>query len=396
MESLALCLLYIIAVLLARLPHEITVRETCMSVQFFVANNTLFFLMTFRIQEQITRITMTYYLFRHRIHTNHNLAGIFTMNEKTRKPLVVVAVGGNAILRVNQKGTITEQAANVDECADQLIRVFDAGYQLLLTHGNGPQVGLIMLRDAYPGAKIPPMPLYIYTAESQGQIGFQLMNSLSNRLAAKGIHDAVAAVLTRVVVDAADPGFKTPTKPVGPFYSVEEITALASAMGFSYVEDSGRGYRKVVASPQPKEIVELQLIRDILGTGRSVIADGGGGIPVTKDATGKFAGVDAVVDKDLSSALLAEQVNADVLMLLTGVEQVAVNYNKPEMRLLGKISLAEAKRYHAEGHFPPGSMGPKMLAAINFVAKNGGKAIITTLEKGTEALASKAGTTILP
>ncbi len=318
------------------------------------------------------------------------------MRSNTSKKLVVVAVGGNALLRESQKGTVAEQAANVEECTEKLIPVLDAGHQLLLTHGNGPQVGLIMLRDSYPGAKIPPMPLYIYNAESQGQIGFQLMNSLSNRLARQGVHDAVATVLTRVVVDADDPGFAEPTKPVGPFYSVEEIEALSRVYGFAYIEDSGRGYRKVVASPKPREIVELALIRDILATGRSVVAAGGGGIPVVREDDGALRGVDAVIDKDLSSALLAEQVKADFLMILTGVEQVAIHFNKPGMRKLGAISLAEARQYYAEGHFPPGSMGPKMAAAINFVEQGGGKAIITTLEKATDALAGKTGTLIHP
>jgi carbamate kinase len=308
----------------------------------------------------------------------------------------VVAVGGNALLRENQKGTIAEQAANVEDCSDQLIKIIDAGFQLVLTHGNGPQVGLIMLRDSYPGAVIPPMPLYIYSAESQGQIGFQLMNGLSNRLALKGIEDAVATVLTRVVVDINDQGFKKPTKPVGPFYSVEVIDALSKVFGFAYIEDSGRGYRKVVASPKPQEIVEIGLIRDILASGRSLIAAGGGGIPVIRKENGVLEGVDAVIDKDLSSAILAEQVGAEVLMILTGVEQVAVNFGKPDMRKLGEISLKEAKRYYAEGHFPPGSMGPKMSAAINFVERSGGKAIITSLEKATEALTGLTGTTIRP
>jgi carbamate kinase len=267
---------------------------------------------------------------------------------------------------------------------------------LLLTHGNGPQVGRIMLRDAYPGAKIPPMPLYIYNAESQGQLGFQLMNSLSNRLAAKNMDDSIAAVLTRVVVDAADPGFQRPTKPVGAFYSIEEITALSAAMGFPYVEDSGRGYRKVVASPKPKEVVEAELIRDILATGRSVIAVGGGGIPVVRDSKGALTGVEAVIDKDLSSALLAAQLGADMLMILTGVEQVAINFNKPDMRCLSAITLAEAKRYNDEGHFPPGSMGPKMTAVIDFVEKTGNTAMITKLEKIREALAGTTGTSIRP
>lgn len=315
---------------------------------------------------------------------------------REKKPLVVVAVGGNALIRENQKGTIAEQAANVEECSRELFKILESGYQLVLTHGNGPQVGLIMLRDSYPGAIIPPMPLYIYNAESQGQIGFQLMNSLSNHLAAIGMNDAVATMLTRVVVDAEDPGFRNPTKPVGPFYSIEVIDTLAKALGFSYVEDSGRGYRKVVSSPRPLEIVEIDLLRDILGTGRSVIAAGGGGIPVIRKEHGALEGVEAVIDKDLTSALLAGLVNADILMILTGVEQVAVNFNKPDMRRLGRISLDEARMYYADGHFPPGSMGPKMAAAIDYVEKTGGKAIITRLEKAAEALAGKTGTIIAP
>ncbi len=310
------------------------------------------------------------------------------------KKLVVVAVGGNALLRENQRGKIEEQTANVDECTAELVKIIENGYQLLLTHGNGPQVGLIMLRDSYEGAKIPPMPLYIYNAESQGQIGFQLMNSLSNRLVAKGINDAVTTVLTRVIVDENDPNFQNPTKPVGPFYGIEEITILANALNFKFVEDSGRGYRKVVSSPAPVEIVEFDIINAILKTGRSVIAAGGGGIPVVKTENGQLKGVDAVIDKDLSTALLAKQVNADVLMILTGVEQVAINFGKPDMQKLARISIEEAKKYYDEGHFPAGSMGPKMLAAIDFVEKTGKEAIITTLEKVTDALDGITGTCI--
>jgi len=314
----------------------------------------------------------------------------------TSKPLVVAAVGGNALLREDQKGTIAEQAANVEQCANELVNIISAGNQLLLTHGNGPQVGLIMLRDSYPGAVIPPMPLYIYNAETQGQIGFQLMNALSNRLVMSNVREEVATVITRVIVDRNDPGFQNPTKPVGPFYSVEVIDTLAKAHNFQYMEDSGRGYRKVVASPKPLEIEEIKLIRSILDSGRSVIAAGGGGIPVIRLPDGQLQGIDAVIDKDLTTALLAEQLKADILMILTGVEQVAINFNKPDMKKLGAISVAEAQAYYDEGHFPAGSMGPKMIAAINFVRKTGGKAIITTLEKAAPALLGSAGTVIHP
>ena len=312
------------------------------------------------------------------------------------KPLVVAAVGGNALLRENQKGTIAEQELNVKQCVNELVNIITAGNQLVLTHGNGPQVGLIMLRDSYPGAVIPPMPLYIYSAETQGQIGFQLMNGLTNRLTEMGVDEDVATVLTRVVVDKDDPGFNKPTKPVGPFYSIEIVDALAKAFNFQYIEDSGRGYRKVVASPKPQEIVEIDLIRSILATGRSIIAAGGGGIPVVREDNHTLRGVDAVIDKDLTSALLAEQLKADTLMILTGIEQVAINFNKPNMRKLGKISVDEAQTYYDEGHFPAGSMGPKMAAAINFVRKTGGKAIIVTLEKAAPALLGSAGTMIHP
>lgn len=313
-----------------------------------------------------------------------------------KNTIVVVAVGGNALIRENQAGTIAEQAANVEHCTAALVDIIGAGYQLVLTHGNGPQVGLVLLRDNATTKARPPLPLYIYNAETQGQIGFQLMRSLSNRLAAKGVHKTVTTLLTQVLVDKADPNFQKPTKPIGPFYSKEAIEALQAEVPFCYIEDSGRGYRKVVSSPRPKAIIEAGVIRGLTSLGLSVICAGGGGIPLVEGPDGSLEGCEAVIDKDFTSALLGREIGAGTLMMLTGVERVAINFNKPDMRLLERISVAEAKQYMAEGHFPPGSMGPKMEAAIQFVEQSGGQAIITTLERAVDALQGRTGTVIVP
>jgi carbamate kinase len=317
------------------------------------------------------------------------------MNSPKNK-IVVVAVGGNALIRENQKGTLEEQSANVDECTKELVKIIESGYQLVLTHGNGPQVGLIMLRDAAPHAVKPPMPLFIYNAETQGQIGYQLMASLNNRLLLKNRSESITSLLTQVVVDADDPNFKNPTKPIGPFYSREEITELQKQLSFSYVEDSGRGYRKVVASPRPVEIVESRIIKGLTALGLSVISAGGGGIPVVRNEDGTLQGVEAVIDKDFTSAMLAADIEAGTLMILTGVEKIAINFNKPDMRFLDKMTLAEARKYMAEGQFPPGSMGPKVEAAIQYVESVGGRAIITRIESAVDALEGRTGTVICP
>lgn len=308
---------------------------------------------------------------------------------------MVVAVGGNALLREHQKGTYAEQHENIEACTWDLARIVEGGSRLVLIHGNGPQVGLLMQRAENPATTVPPMPMFIHNAETQGQIGYQLMNSLTNRLGASAA-DAVVTLLTRVVVDPADPAFAHPSKPVGSFYSRDEIEALARERSFQYVEDSGRGYRKVVASPRPLEIVEADLVRHVLNTGRSVIAAGGGGIPVIKKSDGTLYEVEAVIDKDFSAALLGASIKADTLVILTGVEQVAINFNKPNMRLLDTVTVSEAKAYYAEGHFPPGSMGPKIAACIDFVEKSGSRAVITTLDKAVAALEGGCGTSIIP
>ena len=317
---------------------------------------------------------------------------------KSNGPVIVVAVGGNALLREHQRGTYEEQMDNIEQCTAGLASIIADGHRLVLIHGNGPQVGLLMQRAENPGTAVPSVPLFVHNAETQGQIGHQLMNSLAGRLASRlSSTDApVAAVLTSVVVASDDPAFQHPTKPVGSFYNREAIEAMAREKDFAYVEDSGRGYRKVVASPRPLAVIEAELVRDILATGRSVIAAGGGGIPVVRTEDGRLEAVEAVIDKDLTAALLAASIKADTLVILTGVEQVAIHFNKPGMRLLGTVGVSEIKGYAAEGHFPPGSMGPKISACIDFVERTGGRAIITTLDKAVNALAGLCGTAIVP
>lgn len=310
--------------------------------------------------------------------------------------IVVVAVGGNALMRENQKGTLEEQTHNLEICTGELIKIIEAGYQLVLTHGNGPQIGLIMLRDASPYAVRPPMPLYIYNAETQGQIGFMLMRSLCNRLSRKGMPQQIIAMLTQVIVDQDDPNFLTPTKPIGPFYTKEEMDKLQSELSFSYIEDSGRGFRKVVCSPKPLEIVEARVIKGLTALGLSVISAGGGGIPLIRNEDGSLTGVEAVIDKDFTSAALACEIDASILMILTGVEKVAIHFNKPEMYYLDEVHVDEMKKYYEQGHFPAGSMGPKISAAIDFVEKSGGRAVITKLEKAIDALHGQTGTIIIP
>jgi carbamate kinase len=316
--------------------------------------------------------------------------------DELKNKIVVVAVGGNALMRENQKGTLEEQAANVEECTKELAQIIEGGYQLVLTHGNGPQIGLIMLRDASPFAVKPPMPLYIYNAETQGQIGYQLMASLNNRLIKAGRSSSITAMLTQVVVDSKDPDFQKPTKPIGPFYTKEGMDNLQKELSFPYVEDSGRGYRKVVCSPRPVEIVEARIVKGLTALGLSVISAGGGGIPVVRGEDGTLRGVEAVIDKDFTSAMLAADIDAGTLMILTGVEKVAINFNKRGMQFIDTMTLEEARNYMAEGQFPPGSMGPKVEATMQYVKRCGGRAIITKLDKAVDALKGKTGTLIRP
>ncbi len=311
------------------------------------------------------------------------------------KKVVVIALGGNAILQPGQKGTFEEQMKNVETTCKQLTQMVLSGkYKIVITHGNGPQVGNILLQNETAKGVAAPMPLYVCGAESQGLIGYMIQQSLHNLLQDVGKGDIpVATVVTQVVVDKNDPAFQNPTKPVGPFYSEEEAKRLADEKGYHVKEDAGRGWRRVVPSPDPLEIFEKEAIRQLIAARSIVIASGGGGIPVVKK-DGKLEGVDAVIDKDLAGERLAVDVEAKVFLILTDVDQVKLNYKTPQEKGISKMTVEEAKRYRDEGHFAKGSMEPKVRAAIRFIEAGGEKAIITSLGKAMDALEGKAGTTI--
>lgn len=303
---------------------------------------------------------------------------------------VVVALGGNAILQPKQEGTAEVQFANVIDTCIQLADLIKAGYQLVITHGNGPQVGNILLQNEEAKDKIPPMPLDICGSQTQGFIGYMIQQAMKNLLPQRH----VGTVLTQVLVDAGDSAFQNPTKPIGPFYSKQEAEQLIAQKGYTMVEDSGRGWRRVVPSPDPKAIIEKDLIQALLERDAIVIASGGGGIPVVKDSQGKLRGIEAVIDKDLAGARLGGDVDADILLILTDVEAVAVNWGKPDQRFLHRLSLREARDLAAQGQFKAGSMGPKVEAAIRFVEQGGEQAIIVSLNKAAAALEGHAGTII--
>lgn len=294
--------------------------------------------------------------------------------------LAVVALGGNALLLSGQKGTIDEQEANSKATSECLVKLLKRGYNIVITHGNGPQVGNIMLANT-AGDKmfgIPEMPLDICVAYSQGFIGYIIEQQLKNVLESHDIERDIITITTQVLVNRDDPAFNNPTKPIGPYYSREEADRMTADTGAVFAKDPrGRGWRKVVASPTPLVIMNRKTIEQIARQGQIVIAVGGGGIPVFYVAPNKLQGIDAVIDKDLASALLASQINADKLFILTDVPKVCLNFNTPEQKSLDRMTIAEAKKYLEEGQFPEGSMGPKIRAAIHFVERSGRDTIIT-------------------
>ncbi len=307
---------------------------------------------------------------------------------------VVLAVGGNALLRPGDKGTAEEQMTRARETAENIYPLFEK-FKIVVTHGNGPQVGAILLQNETAKNVVPPMPLDICGAMSQGQIGYMLEQSFQNVLEEKGIDKNIVTILTRVVVDEDDPAFKNPSKPIGPFYTEEEAKKLAREKGWHVIEDSGRGWRRVVPSPMPLEIVEKDVIRMLLDNGFIAIAVGGGGIPVIRK-NGRLVGVEGVIDKDLASAVLARDIRADRLIILTSVEKVYLNFGTPEQKGLEEMSLEDAKRYMQEGHFKKGSMYPKILASTIYLENGGKEVLITSPERVQEALDGKTGTWIYP
>jgi len=311
------------------------------------------------------------------------------MNRKT----IVVALGGNAIIEEGTRGTIEEQFANTRKSLGAVVGMIQEGHKVVLTHGNGPQAGVHLIRNEAASAQVPPSPLNVIVADTQGSMGYMLAQCLANALTKEGVKKGVVTVVTQVVVDPADPSMKNPTKYVGPFYKAEDVEGH-KAKGWVMKEDPGRGFRRVVPSPLPLDIVEKETIKDLIDDGLVVIAVGGGGVPVQREADGTLSGIDAVIDKDRASALLANLIGADELLILTGVDRVAVNYKKPDEKWFDRMTVAECEKYQAENQFPKGSMGPKIEAACDFIKRGGEKVIITSMEHASEAVDGKAGTII--
>lgn len=308
--------------------------------------------------------------------------------------IAVVALGGNAIIKQGQKGTIAEQFANTRASLAGIVELIRQGYRLAITHGNGPQIGHYLIRVERARDYVPFVPLGVCVAGTEGEMGYMIAQSLQNSLMQSRISREVTAVLTQVLVHADDPSILDPSKPVGSFFTSYEAKLLTAQEGWVMKEDAGRGWRRVVPSPQPISVIEWQQIKRMVEHGEIVITCGGGGIPVYQMDDGRLEGVDAVIDKDLASAVLARQIGAELLVIATGVERVCVSFGKPEQREIAQMTAAEAQGYLDAGEFPKGSMGPKIQAAIDFLRCGGKKVIITSNELVVDAIAGKAGTTI--
>ena len=311
------------------------------------------------------------------------------------RPIAVIAIGGNSLTQAGQPDTFEQRQRNALVTCEGVADVLALGYRVVLTHGNGPQVGQALLRTELAQPSMPARRLDECDAETEGEIGYLLQQTLSNVLIRRGVRTTVVSLVTQVVVDAEDSAFRNPTKPIGPFYRVEEALERSAKDGWVMTEDSGRGWRRLVASPRPVEIVELGAILACLRAGNVVIAAGGGGIPVVR-TPGGLHGVDAVIDKDRASALLAKKLHAQLLLFSTAVDRVALHFGRPDAEWLDVLSYEEAESALAAGEFPPGSMGPKIEAAMDFLRAGGVAAVITSPERLAQAAQAKAGTRISP
>lgn len=309
--------------------------------------------------------------------------------------IAVVAVGGNALIKDKTKKTIPDQYEASSETMGHIASMIQGGWDVVITHGNGPQVGFILRRSELARHELHPVSLDYCGADTQGAIGYMFQRALRNEFKDRGMDKVAATIVTQVQVDAADPAFKNPTKPIGSFMD-EDTAKERIAEGQDFVEDAGRGWRRVVPSPLPMGIIEEDAIRSLVQAGFVVVATGGGGIPVVEDENGELIGIEAVIDKDFASSLLANNINADLLLISTAVEKVALNFNQPDQVWLDEITVAEAKQYIEEGHFLPGSMLPKMKACIKFLENGGEKALITDPPNIPRALNGETGTWIVP
>ncbi|MBW8011317.1 MAG: carbamate kinase [Chloroflexi bacterium] len=309
--------------------------------------------------------------------------------------VAVVAVGGNALIKDKTKKTIPDQYAAASETMGHIASMIESGWDVVVTHGNGPQVGFILRRSELAGSELHPVPLDYCGADTQGAIGYMFQRSLRNEFKNREMDKLAVTVVTQVQVNADDPAFQNPTKPIGSFMD-KDTADQRIAEGQQFVEDAGRGWRRVVPSPMPEHIVEGDAIKSLIKDGFVVIATGGGGIPVVEDESGNLKGIEAVIDKDFASALLAGSLDADLLLISTAVEKVALNFNTPEETLLDEMTVAEAEKYIEEGHFAPGSMLPKIQACLKFIVNGGKKALVTDPPNIPRALRGETGTWILP
>ena len=312
------------------------------------------------------------------------------MSDKT----VVVALGGNAITREFEEGNITQQFANTRRSLASVVELIASGHRVVITHGNGPQVGNALLRVEETRHRVPPLPLGVIVADLEGGMGYMIEQCLQNKLNERGLWKPIVTILTQVLVDKDDPSIANPTKFVGPFYKQDQIQELESKRGWTVREDPGRGYRRVVPSPLPREIMSKEIIKNLVDQGIVVVAAGGGGIPVYREESGWLEGVDGVIDKDLAAAILARDIGAKELFILTAVDKVAINFKKPDQRNLDHMTINEAKKYLQQGQFPKGSMGPKIEAAILFLEQGGEKVVITSIENASNVIVSGGGTVI--
>jgi carbamate kinase len=309
--------------------------------------------------------------------------------------LLVLAIGGNALIRDRRHESIPDQYAMVCALADEVAAMIDAGWRVVVTHGNGPQVGFILRRSELAIAEVPPVPMDYAGADIQGAVGYMFVKALHNAFRRRGVEREAVAVVTQTVVERSDPAFANPTKPIGSHMEQARAQALADKYHWTVREDAGRGWRRVVPSPRPKAIVETEVIRSLAREGYVVVACGGGGIPVVEDENGDLRGVEAVIDKDFASGLLAHELGAEALVLPTGVEKVAIDFNKPTQRWLDRMTLAEARRHMADDQFDKGSMGPKVAALVEFVARGGRLGLITDPPNVTRALRGETGTRVV-
>lgn len=311
-----------------------------------------------------------------------------------KRKIALIAFGGNAILPGNQRGLQSEQIKNSKKAAQLMIYIVKRGYDLIVVHGNGPQVGNLLIQMEEAITKVPPFSLEVCDAMTEGSMGFMLEKALVNELRKNSVDKDVATLITQVVVDREDPAFKNPTKPVGPFYTKYRAQMLRREKKWAMIEDSGRGYRKVVPSPKPIDVIPKRIIQDLVHSGKIVIALGGGGIPVIINGRGLFEGVEAVIDKDYAASLVAREVKADLFIILTDVDRVCLNYGTPDEEPIGVMTVKQAEEHLSQGQFPPGSMGPKIKAAIEYIQDGGKEVLITSANHLKASLINRSGTKI--